>query len=55
MCLFYKRLDKGVFRVPEALRPDARHVELTDAELDALLDGVDVEAQMGKVQKPVTH
>ena len=55
MCLFYKRLDKGLFRVPEALRPDARHVELPDAELDALLDGIDVEAKVEKTNKPITH
>lgn len=53
MCLFYKRLDKGTFRLPEALRPDTRHVELTDTELDALLDGVDVESKPAK--KIVTH
>jgi transposase len=43
MCLFYKRLDRGVFRLPEAT-PDARHVELDENLLDALLDGVDLGA-----------
>jgi transposase len=42
MCLFYKRLDRGVFRLPEACALDARHVELDESLLDALLDGVDV-------------
>jgi transposase len=42
MCVFYKRLDRRVFRVPQASGPDARHVELDEALLDALLDGVDV-------------
>ncbi len=42
MCLFYKRLDRGVFRVPEAGTPGARHVELDESLLDALLDGVDL-------------
>jgi transposase len=55
MCLFYKRLDKGVFRVPEGLRPDARHVELSDAELDALLDGIDIDAKVASVVKTITH
>jgi transposase len=41
MCQFYKRLDRGVYRLPEAAAPDARHVELDEALLDALLDGVD--------------
>jgi transposase len=42
MCLFYKRLDRRVFAVPQASGPDARCVELDEALLDALLDGVDV-------------
>lgn len=42
MCLFYKRLDRRVFRVPEACTPGARHVELDENLLDALLDGVDL-------------
>lgn len=47
MCVFYKRLDRGVFRLPEA--PEgARHIELDEALLDALLDGVDV----GEAPKP---
>jgi transposase len=45
MCLFYKRLDSRTFRVPEALRPDAASVELSERELDDLLDGIDVEAE----------
>jgi transposase len=44
MCLFYKRLDRGVFRLPELGTPDAKHVELDESLLDALLDGVDLEA-----------
>jgi transposase len=42
MCLFYKRLERRVFRVPEAAAPGARHVELDESLLDALLDGVDL-------------
>ena len=42
MCQFYKRLDHGVFRLPEPTAPDARHVELDESLLDALLDGVDI-------------
>jgi transposase len=44
MCVFYKRLDRGSFRLPEAPRPDAKHVEIDDAALEALLDGVEIEA-----------
>ena len=43
MCLFYKRLDNRLFRVPDALLPGATSVELSERELDDLLDGVDVE------------
>jgi transposase len=43
MCIFYKRLDKGTFKVPEPLEAGAKHVEVDDATLDALLDGIDVE------------
>jgi transposase len=42
MCQFYKRLDRGVFRLPDPTAPDARHVELDETLLDALLDGVDL-------------
>jgi transposase len=43
MCLFYKRLDSRVFRMPESLRPGATSIELSERELDDLLDGIDVE------------
>lgn len=44
MCLFYKRLDRGTFQLPEATAEGARHVEVDDATLEALLDGVQVES-----------
>ncbi len=44
MCIFYKRLDRGTFRLPEAMTAGARHVEIDDATLDALLDGIEVES-----------
>jgi transposase len=44
MCIFYKRIDRGTFRVPETTEAGARHVEVDDASLEALLDGIDVEA-----------
>ena len=42
MCIFYKRLDRGVFRLPEPCVPDARHVEIDESLLEALLDGIDL-------------
>jgi transposase len=44
MCIFYKRLDRGTFRLPEAAAEGSRHVEVDDATLEALLDGIEVEA-----------
>ena len=43
LCLFYKRLDRGTFRVPHLAVVDATRVELSERELDDLLDGIDVE------------
>lgn len=43
LCIFYKRLDRGVFRWPEALEAGARSVVIDERALDALLDGIHVE------------
>lgn len=51
VCLFYKRLDKGRFRQHEPRRPDDTHLELSEVELDALLDGIDLEKAK---KQPVT-
>jgi transposase len=42
MCLFYKRADRGTFRVPEASVVDATSIELSERELEELLDGMEV-------------
>jgi transposase len=44
LCLFYKRLDRGTFRVPQPHGADASSVELSERELDALLDAIDIDA-----------
>jgi transposase len=44
LCLFYKRLDKGTFRLP-TLAADATSVAIEESALDDLLDGIDVEAK----------
>lgn len=42
MCLFYKRIDAGTFRLPET---DGRsYVPIDERALDDLLDGIDVES-----------
>jgi transposase len=40
LCQFYKRLDRHVFRVPESPLPDCKTIELSERELDDLLDGI---------------
>lgn len=40
VCVFWKRLDRGVFAIPEPDHPDAKHVEIDEATLDALLEGI---------------
>lgn len=45
LCLLYKRLDKGTFRLPEATHAQAISVELSERELDELLDGVELVAK----------
>jgi len=48
MCQFYKRLDRGTFQLPEPERATDRHVEVDDATLEALLDGIAVDTQVVK-------
>lgn len=43
MCLFYKRLDRGVFRLPTSDEVTSSVVEIEERALDDLLDGIDVE------------
>jgi transposase len=43
LCLFYKRLDRGTFRMPEAGGEGESVVEIEERALDDLLDGIDVE------------
>lgn len=40
LCLFYKRLDRGTFRLPMSLEPGATSVAIEERELDDLLDGI---------------
>ena len=54
MAIFYKRIDRGRFSVPEATDDTARHVEIDDAALEALLDGLEIE-EMGSPVRAKTH
>jgi transposase len=44
MCLFYKRLDKSTFRLPD-VQGEATSIAIDERALDDLLDGIDVEAK----------
>jgi transposase len=44
LCQFYKRLDKGIFRLPE-ITDDAASVAIDERVLDDLLDGIEVQAK----------
>lgn len=43
MCLLHKKLDAGMFALPTPPTADATHVEVDDATLEALLDGLALE------------
>jgi transposase len=55
MAIFYKRLDRGTFKIPEAARGDTRYVEVDDVTLEALLDGIDIEQASEARSRPKTH
>ena len=55
MVIFYKRLDRGTYQVPEPPSKTARHVEIDDATLDALLDGIDVNEGSSARSRAKTH
>ena len=54
LCLFYKRLDKGTFRLPE-VTCDATSLVIDERALDDLLDGIDVEPKVAPVRKARVH
>lgn len=51
VCLFYKRLHKGVFRLPMQQGGDATSVVIEERELDELLDGIAIEPIQPKKQR----
>lgn len=54
MCLFYKRLDRGTFQVPEAYDENGA-VMVDERVLEDLLDGVAVETGERDVRTLVKH
>ncbi len=55
MCVFYKRLDVGVFKLPAPLDERATSVAIDERALEALLDGIDVEAAKSKRRRASVH
>lgn len=53
-CVFYKRLDRGRFQLPEPV-DDGRVVELSEAELEQLLDGLEPGARRRGESAPTLH
>lgn len=49
LCLFYKRLDRGTFRLPEAA-DDATSVIIEERALDDLLEGINVDAHPKRIR-----
>ena len=54
LCVFYKRLDKSTFRLPE-VEAGATSVAIDERALDDLLDGIDVETKTARVRAPRMH
>jgi transposase len=55
LCIFYKRLDRCTFRWPEARSSGARSVVIDERELEALLDGIDVDAPAPQRRRASVH
>ena len=54
LCLFYKRLDRGTFRLPQAVE-GSTSVEIEERALDDLLDGIDVEPPAPRQRRRRVH
>jgi transposase len=48
LCLFYKRLDRGTFCMPEPVREGEPMVAIEERALDDLLDGIDLQPDAKK-------
>lgn len=55
MAIYYKRLDRGVIKLPTELAPETKQIELDDAEFEALLDGIDVEKKPARSRRRAVH
>ena len=54
LCVFYKRLDQGTFRIPTG--PEgATTLAIEERALDDLLDGIDLEPSASPRRRTTTH
>jgi transposase len=52
LCLFYKRLDRGTFVLPEPRETGGMTVEIDEGTMDDLLDGINIEKPARRVPVP---
>lgn len=55
MAIFYKRFDRGVVKLPTELPPETRQIELDDASLEAMLDGIELEKKPASKRRRAVH
>ena len=53
-CLLYKRLERGVFRFPSAVRPGDASIAIDSAEFAKILEGLDL-AKMNSSSIGIVH
>lgn len=54
LCVFYKRLDAGTFRIPEAAIEGDTARQIDERALDDLLEGIDLEPARSR-RRQTTH
>lgn len=55
MVIFYKRFDSSVVKLPSDVPPGTRQVEIDDAMLEALLDGLVLEEKPALKRRRAVH
>jgi transposase len=55
LCLFYKRLDRGTFRLPTVHQAGATSLSIDERALDDLLDGIDIESDVPTSRRRTTR
>jgi transposase len=55
MVIFYKRFDSSVVKLPTDASSGTKQIELDDAMLEALLDGIAIEEKPASKRRKVVH